>query len=199
MGQLLQTDFLEVVKDARDPELRRDEGPNAPTIIRSATGTIPRVKRAFELRHVICHEAHLNAPVRYEDVKEICCACYTFVLASHYGIAYHKDPDAPLTLAEAYNAADKRVGVLDAEIKGVEGLIRSNLPRPMPDAFDAVQQAWRSYVEREAELNASGQMNGSRGSLYARLAVESLYRKRLTELKEYARRIEAEGSAPQIR
>ena len=192
MSQLLQIDFLALVKDARSPELRREEGLNAPTVIRSATETIPRVKRAFELRHVICHEAYLNVPVSCDEVKELCCACYTFVLASHYGIAYYKNPNAPLTLAEAYDAAEKRVGVLDAKLKEIERLIRSNLAPPMPDAFDAMQEAWRSYVEREAEFNASGEMNGNRGLLYARLASENLYRKRLTELREYARRIDAE-------
>jgi hypothetical protein len=199
MGQLLQTDFIELVKDARDPELRSEQGVNAPTIIRSASETLPRVKRTFELRHIICHEAHLNTPVRSEEVKELCCSCYTFVLASHYGIAFHKNPNAPLTLAEARDAADKRVRALENKIKAVEEFITSkmHLP-PMQKAFDAMQQAWRSYVEQEAVFNASTQANGNRGVLYAQLTVETLYSKRLHEIKEYARNIDAEGLTLQI-
>jgi hypothetical protein len=191
MRQLLQTDFLDLVKSARDPELRRKEGLNASTIIRSAGETLSHVKRTFELHHIICHEAHLTPMVRLEEVKELCHSCYTFVLASHYGIAFHKNPKAPLTLAEAHDAANARVRALEKQIKAVEELIISKIPPFLRNTFDAMQQAWRLYVEREAEFNASTEMNGNRGALYGRLAVESLYGKRLQEINEYARRIDA--------
>ena len=127
MSQLLRTDFLDLVTDARDPESRRKAGENAPRIIRSASDTLARVKRTFELRHIICHEAHLSTPVGLDEVRELCSSCYEFVLASHYGIAYYENPDAPLTLAEADNAAREGVEALKVQIKTVEELIISRV------------------------------------------------------------------------
>jgi hypothetical protein len=111
------------------------------------------------------------------------------VLASRYGIAYHENPDAPLTLAEAYKAAHERVGALEIQVRAVEERIISRLHPLMQKTFEAMQQAWRSYVEREAEFNASSHMNGNRGALHEQLVTESLYNKRLDEMKKYAGKI----------
>jgi hypothetical protein len=186
MGQLLQADFLVLVKEARDPELRRQQGENALAIIQSASDTLARVKRTFELRHIICHEAHLNNPVRLDEVKELCSACYEFARASNYAIAYHENPNAPLTLDEAYHAASERVQVLDSNIQAVEKRILSTINPDMQKAFDAMQTAWRLFVQREADFNASHHMNGNRGALYDKLASESLYKARLAHLTKYA-------------
>jgi len=186
MGQLLGTDFLALVKDARDPELRRKQGESAPTVLPSADESFARVKRTFELRHIICHEAHLSSPVRLDDVKELCSSCYGFARASRYGVAYQVDPYAPLTLQDAYEAASERVRVLNVEIQAVEKSISSGLPSVMQNTFDAMQQAWRLYVARESDFNASHHMNGNRGALYEQLATESLFKARLDKLKEYA-------------
>jgi hypothetical protein len=97
MSQLLAADFLALVKDARDPELRRAQGESAPALISFTGTTLTQVKRAFDLRHIICHEAHLTPDVSLAEVKEICAACYQFARASQYAIAHHENPQAPLT------------------------------------------------------------------------------------------------------
>ena len=187
MGGLLGAEFIDLVKNARDPQSRREQGENAPPLIRSAGDTIAGVKRAFEIRHIICHEAHLGVPIKLAELKRLCSSCYEFALASHYGIAFHRNPNLPLTLKEAYEASSERVLSLEERIQTVEGQIASKLS-PMPrGAFSAMQQAWRSYVEREAEFNGSLPMNGNRGQLDGKLAVETLCSKRLDELLEFAR------------
>ncbi|HUO36244.1 MAG TPA: hypothetical protein VMU43_14745 [Candidatus Acidoferrum sp.] len=196
MSQLLGTDFLVLVKDARDPELRREQGQNAPTIITSANDTFESVKRTFELRHIICHEAHLAGPVRLTEAKQLCLSCYEFAQASRYGIAYYKNPDAPLTLEEACKAAKGRARVLDNEIRSVEAGILSTLPLPMQKVFQEMQNAWRLFVQRQAEFDASPHMNGNRGVLYEQLTIESLYGTRLNELKKYTEK--AKGAAPDL-
>jgi hypothetical protein len=193
MSQLLGTDFLDLVKDAREPESRR-EGGDAPTVIRSLGDTLTRLRRAFELRHIICHEAHLMTPVRLDEVRELCSSCYEFVCASNYGIKYHENPNAPLTLEDAYEAARERVRVLEIQIKAIEELITSKVDPLMHQAFDAMQSAWKLYVEREADFNASPHMNGNRGALYEQLAIESLYKKRLDKMKEYAGKVGSSGT-----
>jgi hypothetical protein len=188
MSHLLQTEFLDVVKSARDPESRREKGETAPTVITAASDTLARVKRTFELRHIICHEAHLGVDVRLAEVKELCPACYEFVLASRYGIAYYEDPDAPVTLEEACKAARERVEALDIQLKAVENRIISKLGGPPLEAFNAMQNAWRKYVEQEAGFDASHHMNGNRGAFYEQITTERLYNTRLEEMKKYADR-----------
>jgi hypothetical protein len=186
MGELLGTDFLVLAKSARDPELRRSQGENAPTILLSPGSTFGQVQRTFDLRHIICHEAHLRSPVQLGEIKDLCSSCYEFARASRYGIAFHIDPGAPLTLNEAYEAARSRVRVLEGEIQAVEKDISSRLVPPMQDAFAAMQNAWRLYVAREGDFDASHHMNGNRGALYAQLGIESLYRSHLEKLKDYS-------------
>ena len=186
MSGLLGTEFIDLMKNARDPQSRREQGENATPLIRSAGGTIAGVKRAFDIRHIICHEAHLGVLVKLAEVKQLCSSCYEFVLASHYGIAFHRNPKAPLTPEEAYEAASQRVLSLEERIKAVEEQIASKL-LPMPRrAFRATQQAWRSYVEREAAFDGSLPMNGNRGTLNGKLATETLCSKRLDELQKFA-------------
>ena len=190
MNQLLATDFLTLVKEAREPELRREQGEKALVIIRSPNETFERVNRTFELRHVICHEAHLESPVRLNEIKELCFSCYEFALASRYAIAFHANPGAPQTLQEAYDAARERVGALDDEIRAIEKRILSKINPDMQRAFAAMQDVWRSYVEREAGFDASHHMNGNRGALYEQLTIENLNRERRNKLNEYAARLE---------
>jgi hypothetical protein len=185
MGRLLGIEFIDLVKNARDPQSRREQGENAPPLICSAGDTIARVKRAFEIRHIICHEAHLRPFVKLTEVKQLCTSCYEFVLASYYGIAFHRNPNAPLTHEEAYEAASQRVLALEERIKAIEDQIATKL-LPMPRvAFGAMQQAWRSYVEREAAFSASLPINGNRGAVNGKLATETLYSKRLDELQAF--------------
>jgi hypothetical protein len=170
--------------------MRREQGESAPTIVQSISETLAGVKRTFELRHIICHEAHYYMAIQTDEVKNLCSCCYNFALASYHGIGFHQNPNAPLTLAEAYEAVSARVLVLENEINTVEAHIISKMDIQMQKRFDAIRQAWKTYLDREAEFNSSLHMNGNRGELYAQLTIESLYNKRLLELKKYARQID---------
>lgn len=192
MGHLLGTDFLALVKDARDPELRRVQGENAPTVIRSAADTLARVKRTFELRHIICHEAHLNPDVRLDEVKEFCSSCYEFARASRYGIAYHENPKAPLTLADAYEEASRRVRAIESDISATERRILDILPPVMQSAFNEMEQACRLFIKAQAGFDASYHMNGNRGALSEQSSIARSYTEWLDKLNTYAGEISVE-------
>ena len=147
MSQLLQTNFISLVETARDPQLRYEQGNDAPTIICDADDTIAHVKRTFELRHIICHEAHLNAPVKLVEIKTLCSSCYKFVLASYYGIAYHRSPSAPLNLKAASISANEKVLSLKSEIKTVEDQFAKGLTHRERETFNAMQRTWRLCVD----------------------------------------------------
>lgn len=182
MSQLMGENFLALVKDARDPFERREKGDNAPAAIGSADGVIADVKRAFEVRNFICHEAHLRAPTTIEEVQQICPSCYTFARASRFAVKYHLNPRTYLTLEEASNAAADRVSHLNHMIESLEKEITSTMPPHELDAFRAMQDAWRVFVDRKAEFAASQQMNGNRGDLHQKLVTEEQFRERVLEL-----------------
>jgi hypothetical protein len=189
MGKLLGAGFLDLVKDSRDPESRREQGENAPTVIRNPNETFACVRRTFELRHIICHEAHLSNPVTIDEVKQLCASCYEFARASRYAIAHHQNPNAPLTLDEAYQAASERLRLLEDEMKVVEKRILSELPLTQQKWFEEMQRSWKVFVESEGDFIASQQMNGNRGDLYKKSTSEGLYKARLNHLTEYAGRL----------
>jgi uncharacterized protein YecT (DUF1311 family) len=189
MGKLLGVGFLDLVKDSRDPELRREHGENAPSVIRNAGETFKCVKRTFELRHIICHEAHLSIPVTLGEVKRLCSSCYEFARASRYAIAHHQNPNAPLTLNEAYQASSERLKVLENEMNALEKQILSALPPTEQKWFEEMQRSWKAFVESEGNFIASQQMNGNRAELYKKSNSEGLCKARLNHLTEYAGRL----------
>jgi hypothetical protein len=186
MGPLLGTDFLALVKDARDPELRRAQGESAPTAIASASTTLARVKRAFELRHITCHEAHLTCDVGLAEIKELCSSCYDFARASRFAIAYHENPQAPLTLQEACEETSRRVQALEQDVVAIEQTILDSLPPPMQNAFNEMEKAWRAYVKAQAGFDASHDMNANRGALYEQCSIAHSYTEWLEKLTKYA-------------
>lgn len=187
MSQLLRADFLDLVKNARDPEERRKQGENAPPMLHSVGDTLANIKRTFYLRHIICHEGHLGTAAKLDEIKALCHSCYDFARASRYAIAYYENPNAPLTLDEAFKAAIGRVKDLKAQVKELEDLMVSKIRHsPMEEAFREMQEAWRLSVNRQAGFDGSHHMNGNRGALYEQLTIEDLYRKRLDEIKRYA-------------
>jgi hypothetical protein len=182
MTQLLGADFLPLVNEARDPEERRDKGANAPLALRDADKVITDVKRAFDVRNIVCHEAHLELATTLDETKRICSACYAFACASRFAVAYLRNPRQLLTLQEAIGAAHDRVVVLERLVKEAEDNIVKMMPPHEREAFEKLGTAWRSYVEAQAEFAESLPMNGSRGVFHGKLATEDKVRERLIEL-----------------
>jgi hypothetical protein len=184
MEELLGTGFIDLVKEARNSESRQQQGDAASAIITSIADTIKRVERTFELRHIICHEAHLDTVVDAEEVSNLCSSCYDFLRASHYGIAHFHDPNAPVTLSDRHSVASERLKALESSLSILEQRILSGLDGPEKESFERMQQSWRVYAQMEAEYNASLHMNGSRGALEEVIVLEQLYKIRIDDLAD---------------
>jgi hypothetical protein len=183
MSQLLGDDFFVLVKDARDPWERRELGDNASRVIHSGDETFQVLKRCFEVRNIICHEAHLWSPLRIPEIKQICSVSYDFARASYFAIGFHRNPHSPLTLEESLQAASERVKSLDAEITSLENEIAPAMPPQTQEAFTGMQDAWREFVKRQGWFYGSQQMNMTRGVLHEKLVAQELGQARLAELK----------------
>jgi hypothetical protein len=183
MSQLLGDDFFALVKDARDPWEHRELGDTAARVLEAVDETFRVLKRAFEVRNIICHEAHLWLPLRISEIKQICSVTYEFARASYYAIGFHRNPHAPLTLEESLHAAVMRVKSLNKEISHLENEIARVLPPLERNAFRDMQDAWRKFVERQGWFYASRHMNGNRGAVHEKFVAEELGQARLAELK----------------
>jgi hypothetical protein len=199
MTDLLGTDFLEMVKDARDPWDHRERGENAPPVLERADEVFGDVARTFELRHRICHEVIVGEPVRLDELKRLCRSSYSFAVASYYAIAHHFNPGTPLTLEEALRAASEKAESLAEQIQAVEKSIVRHLPPVALEAFSRAQESWRHYVTREAEFAASQEVNGNRCALVEKHVTADRYRKRLEELSPFATGLEESSGSSRAR
>jgi hypothetical protein len=181
MHHLLACDFVELVKDARHPEERRKHGDNAARVIDPAE-TFRVLKRAFEVRNIVCHEAHLWSSTTLSEIKEICSECCKFAIASHYAVMFHRNPQSPLTLEESFRAVSERVRLLENEIMAIENELTLTMPPPVQETFRGMQEAWRKFVEKQGWFYASQQMNGNRGALHEKFVAEELGKERLAVL-----------------
>ena len=193
MTQLLGSDFLALVKDARDPWERRDLGDKALLVIQSADEAFGDVRRTFELRNMICHEAYLKQVVQSHEIKRICSSCYSFLRASYYAVQHYRDPRPPLTLEESIQVASERLQSLESEIRSVEERISTRLPPWLQKSFAEMQESWRHFVERESYFDCSQEMNMGRGALRQKQWIADASQTRLETLKRFADKLE-EGS-----
>jgi hypothetical protein len=185
MSQLLGTGFLDLVREARNPESRREQGEAASAVISSMAEIVSAINRTFELRHIICHEAHLNTTMKADEVKSLCSSCYDFAVASYYAIAHHDNPAPSLTLQEAYDAARARAVALEKRLREEEERIESGLGDSMArDAFEKMQLSWRAYARQAEEYNACLDMNGSRGAIHGQQVLGYLYKQRIEEIED---------------
>jgi hypothetical protein len=186
MRDLLDVDFVKLLKDAREPEFWNESDDAATVILKSPENVISCVKEAFRLRHIICHEAHLRLVGDLADIKEICSSCYSLVLASYYGIAFYRASDAPLSLEESCRIACEKFSSLKSEVESFEKMISGGLSCLGKSAFDSMQNAWRAYVELEAGFFSSVQYNGNRGEYEAMLTRLKLYSRRIEEFQKWS-------------
>lgn len=185
MSDLLGTPFVELVKGARyDPRSRRP-GDAAQPILSDPGRVIANVKRAFTLRHIICHEAYIHSSIELEEIKAVCVACYDFVQASHYGIHFLQNPNAPITLEGRLEVASVEEASLWKEVNTVADQFAARLSDRERFAFKAMQESWRAYADMEAAFFAAGAMSGHRGVYDAINARIRLYRERIKELQRW--------------
>ena len=186
---IIRCDLIQLLKTARDPEQRRDMGEKAPFLVENIGRLLEDVRQTFRLRHVICHEAHLSSTTSIDEIKRLCEACYVFVRASHYGLAYDRNPNAPLSLVQALQEAQGRVDTLRAQLDSLENTILRRMQGRTQDAFATMRTTWRAYARSQAIFYGSADYNGTRGELSFTRELERAYKERLTEMETYARKI----------
>jgi hypothetical protein len=184
MTKLLATDFVRLMERTREPD---EEEP----VLENPALVIADVRRALELRHIICHEGQRMHSIPNSEIKRLSHSCYMFARGCHYAVARFLNPAGPITREDAYKAAAAKEIDLRSSLKALEdtfaeGHLHSKMEQ---EAFRAMEEAWDAYVGHEAVFFASVQMNGNQGELDAARTRVRLTERRIEELEQWMDRL----------
>lgn len=185
MTSLLATDFVLLLETTREPE-----DPETP-VLKDTAKIIADVKRALELRHILCHEGQGTYPVPNSEVKRLSRSCYIFARGCLYAVARFLNPSGPVTRENAFKLTTAKEGVLQDSLRALEATFAGDhLHSQMEQgAFHEMEEAWGTYVRREATFFASVQMNGNQGELDAARTRVRLTERRIEELQLWLDRL----------
>jgi hypothetical protein len=191
MTKLLATDFVRLVETTRDVDHQ-----DVPVLNDSAQ-VIADVKRALELRHIICHEGQKMHSIPNSEVKQLSYSCYVFARGCQYAVARFLNPAGPTTREDVYKATSMKEDALRSSLKGLEETIAIGLHFKMEqESFSAMEEAWNAYVGREGAFFASVQMNGNQGELDAVRTRVRLTERRIEDLQQWLDRIGKTSGKP---
>lgn len=181
MTKLLATDFVRLVETTREPD-----HPEKP-VLEDIAQVIADVKRALELRHIICHEGQIAHLIQNSEIKRLSNSCLMFARGCHYAIALFLNPAGPITREDSHQVTAAKEHELQSSLKALEETFaEGHLHFKMEqEAFRAMEEAWDAYVGREAVFFASLQMNGNQGELDAVKTRVRLTERRIEELKQW--------------
>lgn len=188
MSSLLGTPFLDrmrTITDRWDHEVR---GAPAKPILAHPDSVFAGVARAFELRHIICHEIASAHVTQCPEVAHCFESCVSFLRAADELISVTLHPDAPLTQSDMNEAAAKSL----AEARQVMGQavtdLRARLSGDDLAAFDEAQNTWEKYCTAWAEFEAMEVKGGTMWPTVRDKTEERLVRNRISELRSCIRR-----------
>jgi len=191
MTKLLATDFVQLVETAREADHA-----DVP-VLENPVQVIADVKRALELRHIICHEGRGMHAIPNSEIKQLSSSCYMFARGSYYAVGRFLDPAAPTTREDAFRLTTAKEGALQRSLKVLEETFAKDLhSRTEQEALRAMEEAWDAYVGREAAFFASVQMNGNQGELDAARTRVRLTERRIEELQQWLDRIDRTRRKP---
>jgi len=184
MTKVLCTDFVRLVETTRETDHQ------GVPVLKDSGQVIADVKRALELRHIICHEGHRMHSIPNSEVKQLSYSCYMFVRGCQYAVARFLNPADPTTREDVYKATSMKENALRRNLKALEETIARDLHFKMKrESFCAMEEAWDTYVGREGAFFASVQMNGNQGELDAMRTRVRLTERRIEELQQWLDRI----------
>ena len=144
--------------------------------------TYSGVKRAFELRHIFCHETISADKVDVQEIYNSFESVYEFLETAEYFIEHTLDPEHPLTQLGWNERAQRQLEEADQEL---ENLINTNadLCGDLRGVFLDAHEAWKVYREKRGEF-VSAEWHG--GSIEPALRMEEetcVTKSRINELR----------------
>lgn len=179
LSTIIGSDFIKSLKEFQ-PNQDRD------LFVHSSenfTKIFPRLKqsvdRAFELRHIFCHEFATNVNIEYNNIKGIYDDCKIFLHQVNAYIWNLIEPDAPITqtemnkkASEDFEKAEKRLNKVIKELKSTKPI--EGLPSYDVNLLDKVIGKWKEFRVVKAEMESNAFFGGSMQPLIHLIALKNI-------------------------
>lgn len=183
LSTIMGVDFLSELKFVADRWVYEVEGKPKVPIIENSAEVYAGVKKAFEIRHVLCHEFASN----YSIVRDEIWGCFKntaiFLKAAAEFVQDTLYPNSPLTQSAMNVDAENRLQELRVSLRNACDVVRARLDRSRKQEFDEAQSRWEDYCDAWAKFETDFASGGTiRPLLYGNVAIQ-LTKQRIEEVK----------------
>ena len=187
MSSLLGVSFLDRMRTIGDRWEHEVCGKPATPILSDPDSVFAGVAKAFELRHIICHEIASAHEIHYPEVSACFENCVSFLRAADEVVSETLHPGAPLTQSDMNLAADNSLANARGSMDRVLSELRAKLSSDDLSAFNEAQASWERYATAWAECEATEVKGGTMWPTVRAGSEEGLIRSRTAELRSYRR------------
>lgn len=187
MSSLLGAPFLSRMRTISDRWEQHVRGTPVEPILADPDNVFAGVTKAFELRHIICHEIASAHEIQYSEVAHCFESCVAFLRAADELVSETLQPDAPLTQSEMNIAAGRSLADARVTLAAAVSDLRGRLSGAELVAFDYAQSSWETACLAWAEFDAMKVSGGSMWPAVRSASEESLVRNRESEIRSYKR------------
>lgn len=193
MTGLLGTSFIASMRLVSDRWKHEVQGEPSKPILADPDKVFADVAKAFELRHIICHELTSAHEIEYQQVAQCLESGVAFLRAAYELLSNTLHPNAPLTQSEMNIAAGASLNEARDSLGQAVVELRRRLCQEDLEAFDASQAAWEKHCTAWADFDAMQVRGGSMWPAFRASSEESVVRGRIKELSNYKRMDEPDG------
>lgn len=187
LSNLLGVGFLDSLRMTTDRWAHEVLGKPAIPILSKPDEVFADVDRAFELRHIICHEIASAYEIKSDEVARCFENCVAFLKAADEFISEATHPGEPLTQAGMNIAAGRSLSEKRRQLAKAVKALRARLDETELAAFNKSQLEWQRYCDAWASFVAGYQVEG--GTMWPLIyydAAESLVGQRIDEVNNAA-------------
>lgn len=185
MSHLLGNSFLERMRTTTDRWNHKVGGAPIKPLLADPDSVFSGVAKAFELRHIICHEIASAHEIQYSDVSQCFESCVSFLRSADELILEILYPGAPLTQSDMNAAAGKSLSDARQIMEKAMTELREQLSGDDLKTFEEAQNCWEKYCSAWADFEAIDVKGGSIWSTIRARCEEALVRNRINELCSY--------------
>lgn len=184
MNALLDCDFLQLVKQTTKPER---SGQSKELMLTEADQCFKSVTRAFELRHIFCHETASSVAVDRSEIEACVKYCQSFLFATGALLSTTLNPDWELNQSQLTEKADNKLREAQDVLRSVE----NELGKAFGDddihkkLLRDAQMKWRDFAKANAALMVRLFEGGSIYPMAQALTLEKTTKQRSSELNEF--------------
>ena len=183
MSAILGKSFLEGVRSIPDRVGTEIYGRPLAPILADPDSTFAAVSRAFELRHIICHETATSFKVAVADAESIYTSCTEFLTAANEVVSETLHPNAPLTQAAMNQSSYAECQAVRDEMTGLVELVSMGLTGDTQKQWRELQASWEAFANLAVKFEGSKYEGGSIQPLIHNTTATSLVRARIEQLK----------------